>query len=685
MIFRILFSILVVLFLTLRALPQDEGPELPVLDDFLENADFWSPELSPSGRYLSGVLRDDESTFLMILDFEAEDWAPTFRPMAASYLNWVEWVTDERMLISITAYVNYRTGEWLSHEDMKNVEKGVLPVPITRVVSTHRDTGEMVVMFGDDRRMNKNFSLGRVVSFLPQDPDHILMTARRGGDLDLFRLNINDGSFERIALGTERTYAWYVDREGEPAFRFNRNRRGTVIYIHAREDRENGKIRWRKIKTIRLKRNRREEAATEFSLLAVGPTETTYYVAARPEGEDKTGIYLYDFETDTFLETIRKHPDVDVYNAIFNRETRTLQAIYYHQDRLVMEYQDPGIQKHLEGLNVFFGDQLNVWPLMSNADGTRWLVRTLGPADAGSYHIYDTETATSNYLASNRSKLSDKAFGTTQVIKYIARDGLELTGYLTRPHNAEPGTTPPLVMVPHGGPEIRDVMTFDYDVQFLAAQGYQVFQPNFRGSSGFGQAFADLGRRQWGKDMQTDVDDAFAHLVEVGLAAPDRACIMGASYGGYSALAAATLTPNLYQCVIAVAAVSDLVDQVIWDRKQEGRDSEVYKYVVAHIGHPRRDNEELQAYSPANLAERITRPILLIHGERDRVVPIEQTEIMEKALRKADKTVTTLVLEDSSHSSRSKADRSKEYEAILEFLSRHLPVTPETAAATETP
>lgn len=139
-------------------------------------------------------------------------------------------------------------------------------------------------------------------------------------------------------------------------------------------------------------------------------------------------------------------------------------------------------------------------------------------------------------------------------------------------------------------------------------------------------------------------------------------------------------TPDMYHCAVAVAPVSDLVAQVKWDRKQEGSDSEVYKYVTAHIGHPRRDKMELNAHSPARLAEHVRRPILLVHGKGDGVVPIEQTEIMEEALRKAGKAVTTVILEDSSHSYRSDADERIEYEAILAFLATHLPTDPPVGA-----
>jgi dipeptidyl aminopeptidase/acylaminoacyl peptidase len=229
-------------------------------------------------------------------------------------------------------------------------------------------------------------------------------------------------------------------------------------------------------------------------------------------------------------------------------------------------------------------------------------------------------------------------------------------------------------MIPHGGPEVRDILTFNYDVQVLVAHGYQVFQPNFRGSSGYGMTFANLGRREWGGAMQDDLDDGLDHLVAEGLVDPGRACIVGTSYGGYAALAAATMTPELYQCVVAIAAPSDLFAMLKWERKEEGHDSESYQYWVNHIGDPRKDKAALQAVSPAKLADRVLAPILLIHGTDDGVVPIKQSEIMVKALSKAGKAYQFVELEGSAHSRRSDEDQRLEYETILAFLGTHLPV-----------
>lgn len=651
---KFLIVLLVVCSSTAGANPAAGNGELPVLEDFLGKPDFWSPELSPSGQFLAGIRRIEEANYLITVDLHEEEAKPHAISLGIAELNWVEWITDERLLISVSAFA------------------GILPFGFTRVMAMDRDGGNPVNMFADDPIIARNWHLGSVVSLLEEDDDHILMAARQRGDLDLFKVNVHDGSFEQIASGTDFTYSWYVDRQGEPAFRFNTNRSGTTIYIHAREERKSGKIKWRKIRTIRLNRNRNDESSAEFAPLFPGPTESTYYVAARPEGEDKTGIYVYDFEQDSYIKTIKVDDQVDIANALFNRQTREFQGVWYFRDKLVIELEDLSTQNHLEGLNQHFGDQLNVLPLMSNEEGNIWLIKVQGPTDSGSYHIYDTNKASARWLGSNFDKLEGKTFGKVEVVSYRARDGLELWGYLTRPPGLEEGAKPPLVMMPHGGPEFRDFFTFDFKVQMLVAEGYQVFQPNFRGSAGFGKAFADKGRGEWGGAMQTDVEDAFHHLVEQGLADRDAACIYGASYGGYVALMAATTTPDLYRCAIAQAAPADLLEMLKYDRKKEGRDSEAYKYWVAHIGDPKEDKEKIRTISPVNLAENVTRPLLIIHGAADSLVPPEQADLMEKALDKAGKRYQRVDLEESGHGVGSDEDERKEFMAIKSFLAENL-------------
>src|SRR5690606_12942613 len=153
----------------------------------------------------------------------------------------------------------------------------------------------------------------------------------------------------------------------------------------------------------------------------------------------------------------------------------------------------------------------------------------------------------------------------------------------------------PLILMPHGGPEVRDVFMYDRDTQFLATRGYAVFRPNFRGSSGYGRAFAEAGYGEWGGRMQDDLTDAVAHLVSTGVADPERICIVGISYGGYAALAGAAFTPDLYRCAVSIAGISDLVEHaryVIREGDEEERD-----YIRRSIGDPRQDRDRLLARS----------------------------------------------------------------------------------------
>ncbi|MCA8902314.1 MAG: S9 family peptidase [Hyphomonas sp.] len=648
----------------------------PSLEDFLSETDFWNPELSPSGQFLAGVLRNKGEDMLVIMDLDNPEAQTPAQSLEDMFVNWIEWTSDDRILVALSGYMNIALGRQMTREEIETwTDKSrAIPRRFTRLISIDRKTREGAAMFGDSNRMANNFSLGSVVDFLPDDPEHILMPARLNGDLDLFKVNVADGSFERVALGTGNTYAWYTDRNGEPAFRLNINDRGTIAFVFAREDKQNGKIKWRKVRTIRLNDDSDSRAALDFKILFPGPTATTYYVSARPEGEEFAGIYLYDFEKDELLDPVRVSDRLDIEDGFFNPDTKELQGIYYFDDRLVIEMNDEKTDTHLKALNAYFNNEANVIPMDSSRDGNRWLIMATGPREPVSYHVYDVDTATAIQIGFGRFRLEGKSFGATQVVEYAARDGLALRGYLTRPANVAEGTNPPLVVMPHGGPEQRDYFDYDRDVQILVSKGYQVFQPNFRGSAGYGKSFVEKGHGQWGRAMQSDIDDGYDHLVAAGLADADRACIFGYSYGGYAALAAATLTPEKYNCIIAGAGISDLVKFLERERREEGRESEVYEVWSRRIGNLKTDKASIKAVSPADHADRVVRPLLIIHGKEDGIVDYEQAKIMAKALDKAGKPYKLVTLKESSHRYMPEDEELTYYNEIIDFLNQNLPV-----------
>jgi dipeptidyl aminopeptidase/acylaminoacyl peptidase len=227
----------------------------------------------------------------------------------------------------------------------------------------------------------------------------------------------------------------------------------------------------------------------------------------------------------------------------------------------------------------------------------------------------------------------------------------------------------PTIVIPHGGPEARDYYGYDAFAQFLASRGYTVVQPNFRGSYGFGRAFADAGRGQWGRLMQDDVTDVLRHLVATGQTDPQRVCVVGASYGGYAALVGAALTPDLFRCAISIAGPSDLPEQIL---RSSQRGSATRHYWMRSIGDPGANRDALEAISPRHLAAQIRVPVLLIHGEEDDVVEIRQSELMAQAMNRRARLVR---LADEGHiwDEWTRESRLTAFREVETFLREHNP------------
>ncbi|MEJ0042064.1 MAG: prolyl oligopeptidase family serine peptidase [Rhizomicrobium sp.] len=202
--------------------------------------------------------------------------------------------------------------------------------------------------------------------------------------------------------------------------------------------------------------------------------------------------------------------------------------------------------------------------------------------------------------------------------------------------------------MPHGGPDLRDWIRFDWWAQFLANRGYAVFQPNFRGSKGYGHAFTDAGLGQWGLKMQDDITDGVKALIADGTADPKRICIVGASYGGYAALAGATFTPDLYACAASISGVADLGRMIDYERKMHGRHSGSVSFWQSRIGAPD-DAARIDATSPALHADRVRIPILLMHGKLDTTVPYAQGEAERDALERAGRKVEFATFDVDDH------------------------------------
>ncbi len=277
------------------------------------------------------------------------------------------------------------------------------------------------------------------------------------------------------------------------------------------------------------------------------------------------------------------------------------------------------------------------------------------------------------FMADRYNGLGPELLHPVTAYRYKAADGLEIPAYLTLPRGrATKGL--PLIVLPHGGPEARDTPGFDWWSQALASRGYAVLQPQFRGSSGFGTPFRDAGHGQWGRKMQTDVSDGVRDLVAKGTVDAGRVCIVGASYGGYAAMAGVTVESGVYRCASAVAGVADLRRMLVWEtRDTGGTQNATLRYWQRFMGAKNAADESIDAWSPARLAARVTVPLQLIHGKDDTVVPIAQSRMMLEAMKAAGKPVEWLEMAGEDHWLSRPATRIAMLEAQIAFLERHNP------------
>lgn len=306
-------------------------------------------------------------------------------------------------------------------------------------------------------------------------------------------------------------------------------------------------------------------------------------------------------------------------------------------------------------------------------DWGKVIVALDGEGDPGSYLLVDVNARQAVRLGSRYPNVPGDSLADVRFISYTAADGMEIPAYLTIPAGRDARDLP-LIVMPHGGPQARDYWGFDPWSELLASRGYAVLRPQYRGSDGFGARHIEAGYGEWGRKMQTDLSDGVRYLAAEGIIDPERVCIYGWSYGGYAAMAAATVDPEVYRCAVAGAGLSDLPRFLDWAREQSGgRDSLTLRYWKRFMGAERIGDGSLVEVSPARLAEQVDIPVLLIHGEDDSVVPIEQSEFFERALRRAGRDVEFVRLVGEDHNLSRNTTSLQALTALVEFLEEHNP------------
>jgi dipeptidyl aminopeptidase/acylaminoacyl peptidase len=336
---------------------------------------------------------------------------------------------------------------------------------------------------------------------------------------------------------------------------------------------------------------------------------------------------------------VYQHPLVDVDGLIRIGRQQRVVGVSYATDKRQASYFDPAVK----GLAAALSKALPGLPLVNivdaSADENRLLLWAGSDTDPGRYYVFDRKAKQLMEIMLSRPQLEKDTLAKVMPITFKAADGTEIPGYLTLPPGSD-GKNLPAIVMPHGGPWARDEWGFDWLAQFFAARGYAVLQPNFRGSSGYGDAwFLDNGFKSW-RTAIGDVNDGGRWLVSEGIAAPGKLAIFGWSYGGYAALQSSTLDPALFKAIVAVAPVTDLATL-----KNDSRNFTNFRMVKDSVG----DGAHVLEGSPARNAASIKAPVLLFHGDRDSTVLVSHSRMMEDKLKGAGKRVELVVYPGLDH------------------------------------
>lgn len=603
---------------------------------------YGTPALSPSGTKLAFVQNVSTPEDLAILStydlVEGKKHYLLRSDNEKVKIRWYKWVNDERLLVS--ARYQTRRGTTKVHDtrllSMRFDGGGKGPFNLIRWNRLRQKSGNPthIPQFHDD-----------VIDWLDDDPDHILLQldAEALGLPTVYKVNVNTGTTSRIEKGKKKIRDWLTDRQHNVRVGVSLDFDSGERNVYLKEDDD-----WRTLFSYNAMREK-----GEYPLGFAKDPNILYY---RGYKGDYQAIFKLNLTTNEHTEVFSDEGYDVSGSLIYSSVTNDVVGVW-HNGRRYWDDRFKGLQK---GINKGLPNFENTLVSFSR-DEQVYLVHSESDVQPGLFFLGNRKKGSLDFLFQQYPQIDAAALSDHELIRYKARDGVEIEAYLTLPKGEGPF---PTIIHPHGGPGARDFSGFDYWTAYFTHKGYAVLRPNFRGSKGYGYSFSQSQMKGWGLAMQDDITDAANWMVEQGYAEHGNMCIVGASYGGYAALMATVKTPDLFNCAVSFAGVSSLKHIVIHSRKFLNNE-----FVKNQIGD---DFDDLEARSPYYNAKGIKTPILLVHGDEDRIVRPLQSQYMAEELEDYDKTFKYVELESGDHSLSIQRNRHRFFEEMDAFLDMYL-------------
>ena len=639
--------ICIILFLLLSGHANSK----PSLSDYAASPEVSMVNISPSGDRIAYRQKNDKGDVAVVYSLKENKIIEAFS-LEETNPEYMEFVSDDKLII--------RAGKQSKIPGYRGEGE------LTSAYVLHIDSGKIhqLLTAGNGIFLGQ-FGLGRVFG-ISGDGKSLLMPAYVGEYHDqtpkysLVKANLNKKRKPKVAYGgSDNSIGFIVDANGE------------VIADERYNERSN------KYQIFSLASGKKKEIYSKISsvhpirMIGVSEDYKSAIVTASNSDSDSTAYYKLDLLTGEFSDPLFKKEGADVESSISDINQRVF-GVRYSGFYPTYEFSDSKLHARIENLLEKLKHH-SVYLISWTPDWKKIVVYVEGNSIVGDYFIVDEKNQL-QFIASTRRQIATEDINPVATYTFEASDGMKIPTLLTIPvDKLEKMENLPAIMLPHGGPQSYDTLGFDYQAQALATEGYLVIQPQFRGSDGFGVNHTLAGHGEIGKKMQQDLVDAINSLTRKKYIDPSRVCIVGSSYGGYAALAGGAFDSDLYKCIVSINGVTDFPKMISTDKSDYGNKSWIVSYWGKFItGSEDYDKDRLKEVSPSYHAENFKAPVLLIHGEEDLVVNIDQSKKMYRKLKSAKKEVEFIKLKDENHHLINLETRKQALKATIDFVNKHL-------------
>lgn len=622
----------------------------PSLDDYSSLPSISHVAMSSKGDLITFIKRADNTDTMLVYSLKEKKTLAAL-DVSAVKPSQLYFLDDEKIILKaseMTRLFNFR---------------GEIDLSTAFIFNLKTKKFEQLLTPGD-RIYPGQSGLGNITA-ISQDKKYVYMPAFIG--------EVNSGASPRYALmrvdldspnkprthkkGTGNTIDFFAGSDGEVLAIEEYNQKSNDHKVFA----YNGK-----------KKNLIFEEKTSYltkSIVGLTSDKKSLVMLADSKARNRIDYFTMSLSDGKISETHWGRNDADV-EGIIKNINNIVYGVRYSGFTPSYQFFDPSVQQRVEKVLAAFPEHavyLRDW----SHDWEKVLVYVEGSRNSGSYYLLDKENKAT--FLGGAYNVEPNEIHPIAKFKYKARDGLKIPTLLTIPYEKLSHLKNlPAIIYPHGGPESYDTIGFDGFAQAMANEGYLVIQPQFRGSDGFGSSHTRAGRGEWGKKMQDDLTDAVKALTKNGMIDPTKVCIVGSSYGGYAALAGGAFTPDLYKCVVSINGISDINKMLSHEKRDHGSSHSVVSYWEEVIAKGNIDRTALKNISPYYSAKNFKAPTLLIHGTKDDVVQIKQSQLMAKALKKSKKEVKLVELKKETHYLENQTTRTQALKETISFLNKHL-------------